>query len=116
MIRPHSKARQKQLREYLKNRAVYLLARPACETHWQIWGGAFPPTPQKSIDIHHVRGRTGSLLIESKFWKAVCRACHCWIQDNPTQARERGLLAPLGQWNQTEKLRQQKERNANQTR
>lgn len=115
MIRPHSKARQKQLREYCRKRQIYLLCNPVCRVHSIVWGGADVGL-HYAKEIHHTYGRVGSLLLDEKFWKPVCRECHNWIGAHPKAARERGLIAPLGQWNQTEKLRQQKERNANQAR
>lgn len=109
MIRAKSKLRQEQMRQYHRQRQIYLLVHPVCEVHSLVWGA--DPGLHYSKDIHHVRGRIGTLLLEEQFWKACCRECHDWIGLHPTLARERGLLAPLGQWNQTKKLRQQKERN-----
>lgn len=113
MIRHLSKSRRKQMREYFRLRADYLLANPWCQTHLEISRSqGSTPGSQKAIEIHHVKGRTGSLLLDVKWWKGTCWACHYWIQNNPERARTLGLIAPLGQWNQTEKLSQQKERNA----
>ena len=110
MIRAQSKARQKQLREYAIEAPAYLLAHPVCAAHSIIWGMSV--IMAHSNQVHHKRGRIGTLLTDKRFWMAVCSKCHGWINAHPSQARERGLIAPLGQWNQTEKLRQQKERNA----
>ena len=54
---------------------------------------------RRRLDVHHVRGRLGSLLIDARFWKFVCRTCHNWIGDNPDAARARGLLCEKGFWN-----------------
>lgn len=70
------------------------------------------PEPHRSTEIHHTKGRTGSLLCDERYWKATCAAGHWWIGSHPMQARELGLLCDVGDWNQTEKLEQQKERNA----
>lgn len=47
---------------------------------------------------HHIRGRIGSLLCDTRYWVAVCREHHQWIHAHPNQARELGLLAQPGDW------------------
>ncbi len=59
----------------------------------------FPGCRRPATDIHHTRGRIGSLLTDTRFWVPVCRSHHDWIGANPASARDLGLLAPLGQWN-----------------
>lgn len=51
-----------------------------------------------AVDVHHTRGRTGTLLLDTRFWVPVCRECHNWIQDNPAEARQARLVAPIGKW------------------
>ncbi len=112
-IRKTSKSRYVQMREYRKLRIAFLLGR-SCEAHLIIWADSQPPVGRipPAIEVHHVRGRTGSLLNDLRYWKGVCPKCHFWIGHCPAEARKLGLLAEIGQWNQTEKLEQQKERNA----
>jgi hypothetical protein len=55
--------------------------------------------PAPSEEIHHKRGRAGTLLIDQRFWAAVSRIAHQWIQNNPVAARSLGLLAEEGLWN-----------------
>lgn len=55
-------------------------------------------------DVHHSRGRLGSLLCDQEWWVPVCRVCHDWIGSNPNAAREltwNGIpvLCENGQWN-----------------
>lgn len=52
-----------------------------------------------STDVHHTRGRAGTLLIDKRFWKAVSREGHNWINANPLDARKRGLICERGLWN-----------------
>lgn len=53
-----------------------------------------------STQCHHIYGRLGSLLMREEFWLPVCAGCHDWIHNRePALARELGLLAPKGQWN-----------------
>lgn len=53
----------------------------------------------KSEDVHHTRGRVGSLLLDERFWRAVSRKGHDWIGNNMAEARKLGLLCEVGQWN-----------------
>ena len=50
-------------------------------------------------DVHHQRGKAGTLLIDQRFWLAVCRPCHSYIQDNKAEARAKGWLCDWGLWN-----------------
>lgn len=59
--------------------------------------------PLKSKEVHHKHGRRGELLLCEKYWIPVSNCGHQWIHSNPQKARELGLLAPLGQWNQMPK-------------
>lgn len=49
-------------------------------------------------DVHHLRGRAGTLLIDRRFFKAVSRKGHRWIDANREEARKRGLLCQRGEW------------------
>lgn len=60
---------------------------------------AFPGCGKRHIDCHHTRGRAGSLLMDERFWLPICRRHHLWIDLNPTEARELGLLCAKGNWN-----------------
>lgn len=65
-------------------------------------GGTFVVCAKKyhaCTDVHHSRGRAGSLLIDERFWIPVCRRAHNWIQANPERARALGLLCQPGEWN-----------------
>lgn len=48
---------------------------------------------------HHKFGRVGALLCDERGWIALCIFHHTWVHQHPTEARQLGLLAPLGQWN-----------------
>jgi len=55
-------------------------------------------------DIHHSRGRLGSLLSDTRFWIPTCRTCHAWIDSNRNAARELTwngvpVLCEKGEWN-----------------
>lgn len=81
---PRSPKRIKEEAEYSKERKVFLVARPMCEAH--IAGIC----TQHSTDVHHKAGRSGDLYLDKRYWLAVCRACHMWIETHPKEARELG--------------------------
>lgn len=74
---------------YMKLRKQFLSSQPKCAVR----------SSDKSRDIHHSRGRMGTLLIDTRFWKAVSRRAHEWIGQNPVEARSLGLLCQPGEWN-----------------
>jgi hypothetical protein len=37
-----------------------------------------------------MKGRSGELLMDSRFFVAVCRNCHEWIENHPVEAKELG--------------------------
>ena len=51
------------------------------------------------LDLHHSRGRAGSLLLDWRYWRALARDCHDWVAEQPVEARRRGLLCEPGLWN-----------------
>lgn len=60
-------------------------------------------------EVHHVRGRSGTLLMDKRFWMAVSSAGHAWIhQEAPTAAAERGWLAGPGEWGDSDKSSERK--------
>lgn len=55
-------------------------------------------------DVHHSRGRAGSLYLDDRFWIALCRACHDRVNREPNWARSVGLLCERGLWNKPGKM------------
>lgn len=62
----------------------------------------FPKSQYSTTDVHHMKGRVGfadkhardnniPLLIDERFWLAVSRRGHKWIEGHPDQAKERGF-------------------------
>lgn len=78
------------MREYRKLREDFLRANVRC---------AKPDCRRAADEVHHTRGRAGSLLLDWRHWRAVCRRCHNWIAGNPEQARALNLLCARGLWN-----------------
>ncbi len=88
-IRPVSKARAKELRQYSKVIEEFLELHPWCEASCS----------KRSTEVHHTRGRVGPLLCDVRFFMAVCRECHDWIGNNMDAARKLGWLCEKGDWN-----------------
>jgi hypothetical protein len=88
-IRKVSVRRAKLNREYTNLKRAFLKSHPECAVF----------KAMRSEDIHHLRGRAGSLLLDTSLWLAVSRRGHDWIHANPEAARRRGLLCEKGLWN-----------------
>ena len=80
-IRKVSTKRSKQMRAYKLVRRVYLVANSNCECI-----GCYQP----STDIHHMKGRSGYLLVDTELFLAVCRLCHTEIENKPVWAKKMG--------------------------
>lgn len=89
---PKSKKRIKEEREYKPAARAFKAANPECM--------AMIPNEctEKTTDVHHIRGRAGRLLLDERFWLAVCRNCHRWIESNKKLAQDWELLAKQGEW------------------
>jgi hypothetical protein len=84
-LAPRSAKRAKQEKEYSNKRKTFMLAHPLCQAN--ISGLC----TSQSTDIHHIKGRSGELLLEVNEWMSVCRACHMWIETHPIEATELGF-------------------------
>ena len=83
-IKSVSTKKLSELAEYRNVRDAYLKANKICE---------HPDCNMPSEDLHHTRGRVGALLTDVKHFKALCRRCHRWVEENPTEAKSMGLSA-----------------------
>ena len=89
-ISPMSARRREQSKEYRKIVTRLKRERPICEV---------PQCGAKSKDLHHSKGRVGSLYTDERYLKMVCRKCHDRIQVDIPWARSVGMLCQPGQWN-----------------
>jgi hypothetical protein len=87
-IRPVSDRRRKALAIYEKIKRVWLANHPTCEV-----------SGEPATEVHHRRGRIGTLLIDTRFWMPVSRAVHGLIHRQPATARTEGWIAGPGKWN-----------------
>ena len=53
---------------------------------------------RRSTEVHHMRGRIATLLLDERGWAAVCNGCHRWIHWNINAARDAGLICQRGLW------------------
>ena len=73
-----------ELKEYRKKRDAFMRANKVCQ---------FPECKELATDLHHAKGRVGALLTDERYFKALCRSHHRWIEENPTDAKSMGLSA-----------------------
>lgn len=84
-IKQRSTKRAAQERQYSsKDRPEYLAAHPVCEI--QVAGCTYEAT-----EVHHKKGRIGTLLNDKSYFCAACRNCHDWAENNPKEAKEKGV-------------------------
>ena len=80
-IKKYSSKRAKQNEEYRIARLEYLDEYRVCEVKWCM---------HASNQIHHKKGRIGSLLTDKRHFLAVCEYCHGEIENKPVWARKNG--------------------------
>lgn len=79
MTTPQRRRRAAALRLYAKLRADFLTENPSC---WRCGAG---PT-----ELHHAAGRVGSLLTDTSRFIALCRSCHRFLTEHPSEAFREG--------------------------
>lgn len=80
-IKPMSDKRKTESEIYSDKREQFLLTR-WCAYHGH---GCIPTT------VHHSKGRTGTLYLDERYWKALCMVAHEWVEKNPDKAKDLGL-------------------------
>ena len=71
-----------ELAEYRVVRDQYLKDHPICE---------FYTCDCREVELHHAKGRIGSLLTDIRYFRSLCREHHQWAEKNPVLAKEMGL-------------------------
>jgi hypothetical protein len=82
-MRRFSKKREKENRQYRKQRIAFL---DGLECEAGLKGCTVFAT-----EVHHQKGRIGKNLLDRSTWLGVCRNCHDIIEHEPVMAKERGL-------------------------
>jgi len=49
-----------------------------------------PIIGKPTTDVHHMKGRIGSLLLDTRYWVALSREGHKFVEENPEWAKENG--------------------------
>ena len=82
-----TKVKQKELQMYAQLKKRFMLGR------WCAYHGR----PCIPTDVHHSMGRDGfaddkeiPLLLDVRYFVAVCRDAHNWIEKNPNEAKNQG--------------------------
>jgi len=47
-----------------------------------------PITGQPTTDVHHKKGRVGKLFLDTKYWIALSREGHQYVEENPNWAKD----------------------------
>jgi hypothetical protein len=88
-IRRASKKRAGELKVYQSLKQYILSQRPYCEMPSRT---GTPSCLNRATQIHHMKGRAGSLLCNVTYWMAVCQECHDYIHTHAKESRAAGLL------------------------
>lgn len=83
-LRPRSLKKAKLDKEYSVLRIKFLTLHPHCQA-------ALPGCMRQASEIHHKKGRTGDLYLDTTTWLACCHSCHVYIELHPAEAKELGL-------------------------
>jgi hypothetical protein len=106
-IAPVSKSRRAVMAEYRREARLFVAAAVALGETCPIVDGVQALRERRAdnrlTEVHHVRGRSGGLLLDRRWWLAVSAAGHDWVHQHPKQAAERGWIAGPGQWNSNSK-------------
>jgi hypothetical protein len=111
-IAPVSKSRRSALAEYRREARLFVATAVALGCTCPVVDGV-PALRERRADnrlteVHHVRGRSGGLLLDRRWWLAVSAAGHDWVHTHPAEAAERGWLAGMGEWLKSDKSRERK--------
>lgn len=82
-IQPRSHKRRTQEVAYGNLRTDFLRRHPIC-----------PVTGAKSSEVHHSARRSGQWLNLQRYWIAVSREGHRWIEENGKEAEKLGFMTP----------------------
>lgn len=104
--RRRDRERRRRETDYKVVRRAFLKERPTCEACVNLVSLAAHADlrPHPATEVHHKRGRLGTLLLDTRFWIPCCQNAHDWIHRNITAARAVDLIAQPGQWNKAEPL------------
>lgn len=82
-INPVSEKLSANLKIYKEVRETFLQKHPKCQV-------GVSGCTKESTQIHHSKGRIGELLIDTKYFVAICYNCHRYVEENPLEAYQNG--------------------------
>ena len=106
-IRPMSKKRQATSKEYREKAAAFVAAAIARGETCPVVAAIEDlresiryghPCCNRPNEVHHTRGRAGSLLLDERYWLALSKQGHRFVHEHPEVARENGWLCAAGDW------------------
>lgn len=83
-IAPISEKQKKRLAEYRIVRDAYMANHKWCEAKLN-------GCTSIATDLHHKAGKVGKLLTDSRYFCALCRNCHSYLEVNPAEAKKLGF-------------------------
>ncbi len=87
-IRRRSKRMAKLMRQYNKQREVFLKLHPHC----LVCVSNQDDLPiQPATEVHHRKGR-GLFLLDESTWVPVCAVCHRFVHDHPSWSYANGWM------------------------
>jgi hypothetical protein len=78
-----------EMRVYRSMKEQWLRQHPYCQMPSET--GA-PTCMRRAVQLHHMKGRMGSLLCDTRFWMGVCMECHNYIETHKNVARQRKAI------------------------
>lgn len=83
-IKQVSDKRKKEMSKYSKLCAGFKILNPNCQ-------GKLEGCTGQTTEVHHSKGRIGSLLTNVEHFVALCSSCHHQVEMNPEMAKAKGL-------------------------
>lgn len=81
-ISPIAEKEKKRLAEYRVVRDEWLGVNNRCQ---------FLNCYSRDVQLHHAAGRIGSLLTDTRYFRALCDTHHRWVELHPVEAKKMGL-------------------------
>lgn len=81
-IAPVSAKRAEELKIYRIERDKFLKENSTC---------MFPGCTSKDVECHHAAGKVGNLLYDSRYFRALCRKHHIFVETHPIEAKKLNL-------------------------
>jgi hypothetical protein len=92
-LAPKSAKQHKRDYAWRKCRESWLILNPHCAVCFHL-----KLKLVKATEVHHKRGRNGSLLTDTRYLASTCRGHRLWPHENPSEARAAGLLSSAADW------------------